>query len=181
MTDKAPRIATNNLTPGVSAGGPLENAIAQFAAAAVRADGIDPILTELVRLRCAQYHDCRLCGSFRVQAALDAGFDESMQKAIASYETADFSPRIKAALRLCDAMIIRPAEIDPALRDELQSHFSNEQITELCVDVMKWSQQKALVALRIEPPASDRHLTQLIFDENGHPVFGEPLPADYAD
>ena len=175
MTDKSPRIPTGDLTPGVSAGGPLENAIAEFAAAAVRAKGIDQIVTELVRLRCAQYHDCRLCGSFRVQEALDAGFDESMQKAIASYETSDFSPRVKAALRLCDAMIMRPGDIDPDLREELHEHFSDAEITEICVDVMKWSQQKSLVALRIEPPASDQNLTQLIFDSDGHPVFGEPL------
>ncbi|MDJ0940350.1 MAG: carboxymuconolactone decarboxylase family protein [Woeseiaceae bacterium] len=175
MSELSPRVATNEFTPGVSAGGPLENAIAEFAAAAVRADGIDPIITELVRLRCAQYHDCRLCGSFRVQAALDAGFEESMQKAIGDYENSDFSPAAKAALGLCDAIIMRPGEFEPGLKQELRMHFSDAQISELCVDVMKWSQQKALVALRIEPPASETHLTQLIFDESGHPVFGEPL------
>jgi hypothetical protein len=175
MTDLNPRVATNELTPDVSTGGPLANAIADFAAAAVRADGIDPIITELVRLRCAQYHDCRLCGSFRVQSALEAGFDESMQRAIGNYENSDFSSAAKAALRLCDAMIMRPGDIDPQLREELRTHFSDAQISELCIDVMKWSQQKALVALRIEPPASETHLTRLIFDDNGHPVFGEPL------
>lgn len=177
MTDKQPRLPTQDLTPGESAGGPLEMAIAEFAAAAVRADAVDPLVTELVRLRCAQYHDCRLCGSFRVQAALDAGFDEAMYKAIGSYETSTFSPRIKAALRLCDAMIMHPARIDAALRAEVREHYSDAQITEICVDVMKWSQQKALVALRIEPPASEQHLTQLMFDGNGHPVVGDPLPA----
>ena len=175
MTDKSPRIPTGELTAGVSAGGPLENAIAEFAAAAVRARGVDPIITELVRLRCAQYHDCRLCGSFRVQEALDAGFDENMQKSIASYESSDFSPAAKAALRLCDAIIMHPGKIDPNLRDELHQYFSNAEITEICVDVMKWSQQKSLVALRIEAPASEVHLTQLIFGSDGHPVFGEPL------
>lgn len=175
MSEKTPRIPTDQLTPSISAGGPLETGIAEFAAAAVRAEEVDPIITELVRLRCAQYHDCRLCGSFRVQAALDAGFDESMQKAIATHERSDFSPAAKAALRLCDAMIMHPDDVSSELRDELHKHFTNSQITELCVDVMKWSQQKSLVALRIEPPASKEHLTQLIFDENGHPVFGSPL------
>ncbi|MEM7280710.1 MAG: carboxymuconolactone decarboxylase family protein [Pseudomonadota bacterium] len=175
MTDKRPRIPTEELIPGVSAGGAIENSIAQFAAAAVRAKDIDPIITELVRLRCAQYHDCRLCGSFRVQEALDAGFDEAMQKAVATHEKSDFSPAAKVALRLCDAMIMSPGDIDDGLRRDLRTHFSNEQVAELCVDVMKWSQQKSLVALRIEPPASTEYLTQLIFDKNGDPVFGEPL------
>jgi hypothetical protein len=172
-----PRVPTDEFTPGVSAGGPLETAIADFAAAAVRARNVDPIITECVRLRCAQYHDCRICGSLRVQEALDAGFDEAMYRAIANHENSAFDPSIKAALMLCDAMIMRPDRIEPALRDELRAHFSDAQIVEICVDVMKWSQQKALVALRIEPPASEEHLTQLIFGEDGHPVFGDPLPA----
>ena len=178
MTEKTPRLPTQDLTPGVSAGGPLENAMAALAAAAVRADAVDPLVTELVRLRCAQYHDCRLCGSLRVQEALDAGFDEAMHKAIGSYASSDFSPRIKAALRLCDAMIMHPGKIDAAVKAEVQAHFTDVQITEICVDVMKWSQQKALVALRIEPPVSEQHLTQLVFDGDGHPVVGNPLPAE---
>ena len=177
MSDKTPRIPTEQLTPGVSAGGAIETAIADFAAAAVRADAVDPVITELVRLRCAQVHDCRLCGSFRVQAALDAGFDESMQKAIATYESSDFSDAAKAALSLCDAMIMHPGSISESLRNTVREHLSDAQIVEICVDVMKWSQQKSLVALRIEPPASDQHLTQLIFGKDGHPVFGEPLHA----
>lgn len=177
MTDKNPRLPADDLTPGVSANGPLDTAIADFAAAAMRARGLDPLVTELVRLRCAQYHDCRLCGSFRVKEALEAGFDESMHKAIAAHESSDFDPTIKAALRLTDAMIMHPGRIEPSLRAELEKHFTDAQIIEICVDVMKWSQQKALVALRIEPPASDQHLTELIFDDDGQPVVGEPLAA----
>ncbi len=175
MSTHQPRIQTDLLTPGVSAGGALETAIAGFAAAAVRADRIDPITTELVRLRCAQYHDCRLCGSFRVQAALDAGFDEAMQKKIGHYEASDFSDQAKAALRLTDAMIMNPGNIDPDLRSSIREQLDDAQIVEICVDVMKWSQQKSLVATRIEAPASEEHLSQLIFDDNGDPVFGEPL------
>lgn len=36
----------------------LHMALMRFAAAAVRLDNVDPITTELVRLRCATYHDC---------------------------------------------------------------------------------------------------------------------------
>ncbi|MEM7094457.1 MAG: hypothetical protein AAF567_15755 [Actinomycetota bacterium] len=37
---------------------PLQMALLRFAAAAVRNDAIDPVTTELVRMRCASYHDC---------------------------------------------------------------------------------------------------------------------------
>jgi len=174
MSGQTERLARERLTKGVSIGGPLERAIADFAAAVVRARGVDPLISELVRLRCAQIHDCRLCGSLRAREALDAGFDEDMQRRIARYESAGFSPEAVAALKLCDAIILRPAWADDALRGELRRHFSDAQIAELCLDVMKWSQQKALVALRIEPPVAES-LTELRFDDAGHPLFGGPL------
>ncbi|MGA9276601.1 hypothetical protein [Ilumatobacter sp.] len=49
-------------TPRVAAGtrgdSDLSGALMQYAAAAVRNDTVDPVTTELVRLRCATYHDC---------------------------------------------------------------------------------------------------------------------------
>lgn len=36
----------------------LHRALADWQAAVVRLDGIDPTTTELVRLRCASHHDC---------------------------------------------------------------------------------------------------------------------------
>lgn len=36
----------------------LRAALMEYAAAAVRNDAVDPVTTELVRLRCATYHDC---------------------------------------------------------------------------------------------------------------------------
>ena len=50
---RTPRIA-----PGTRFDPALSTALREFAAAAVRNDAIDPVTTELVRLRCATYHDC---------------------------------------------------------------------------------------------------------------------------
>ncbi|MCW2615321.1 MAG: hypothetical protein JWN08_2315 [Frankiales bacterium] len=36
----------------------LLDALRGFAAATVRLGDVDPVTTELVRLRCARYHDC---------------------------------------------------------------------------------------------------------------------------
>jgi alkylhydroperoxidase family enzyme len=168
MTSHQPRLAADELTPGVAQNGPLDRGIAEFAASVVNAKSVDPLITELVRLRCAQIHDCRLCGSLRNQEALDQGFDETMQKKIARYESSDFSPEIVAALQLCDAMILSPASADAALKEKLQQYFSAQQVSEICLDVMKWSQQKALVALRMEAPTSDS-ISILFFDEQGNP------------
>lgn len=46
------------IDPSVRGDAPLRRALGDFAAAAVRNDEVDPITTELVRLRCAAYHDC---------------------------------------------------------------------------------------------------------------------------
>lgn len=178
MTDVGPRIDFAQLTAGVSANGPLEQAIGRFAGAALRATAVDPVITEIVRLRCAQIHDCRLCGSLRIQDALDQGFDESMQRKIASYESSDFSPAVIAALRLCDAIILLPSSADSGLKSELARHFSQQQIAEICFDVVKWSQQKPLVALRLDNPSWSEP-TALTFTDAGEPVFGGPAyPSD---
>ena len=173
MTGMQPRLPSHELTQGVSVNGPLEKAIATFAAAAVRANSVGPVMTELVRLRCAQVHDCRLCGSLRNQDALDRGFVESMQRKIGAYESSDFGPDIIAALRLCDAIILSPSFADEALKLELEKYFSATQIAEICLDVVKWSQQKALVALRTEAAPWDT-TNILFFDESGNPGFGGP-------
>ncbi len=55
MTARTPTARVADRTRG---DGGLSTALMRFAAAAVRNDAVDPITTELVRLRCATYHDC---------------------------------------------------------------------------------------------------------------------------
>jgi hypothetical protein len=155
-------------------GTPLDYAINTFAASTMRLDALDPIVTELVRLKCARYHDCRLCQSLRLGAALDAGLDETMADKIDRFELSDLDERIKVALRLTDAMIIAPGSVDTTLAEQVREWFSPQQIMELALDIMKWGQQKAQVSLRIEvPPRGELSLLQ--FDEAGDAVLGEAL------
>ena len=49
---------TSRVAPGTRGDASLAVALMEFAAAAVRNEGNDPVTTELVRLRCATYHDC---------------------------------------------------------------------------------------------------------------------------
>ncbi len=51
-TSRSPRVAP------VGGDATMMGALMEFAAAAVRNDAVDPVTTELVRLRCATYHDC---------------------------------------------------------------------------------------------------------------------------
>lgn len=43
---------------GVNAAQALREALGGWQAAVVRLDSVDPVTTELVRLRCANHHDC---------------------------------------------------------------------------------------------------------------------------
>ena len=79
-----------------------------------------------------------------------------------------------AALRLVDAIILTPGEADDELAAELHRHFTDAQIAELCLDVVKWSHQKVLVALRLEKPPWDER-TVLSFDAEGDAVIGGPV------
>jgi alkylhydroperoxidase family enzyme len=113
-------------------------------------------------------HDCRFCSSVRFDQAVAKGLDEDMTAKIARYESSDLGPAAIAALRLCDSIILAPAVVaDAELAGELRRHFTEEQIAELCLHVMKWSQQKVFVALRMEAPPAE--LSRLSFGADGQP------------
>ena len=170
MSELPPRLPIDD---GVTAGiaDVLAEAMESFAAAAMRAGAVDPVTTELVRLRCAGYHDCRICASLRLEDAREAGVDEDMTAKVARYETSDLPERAKIALRLADAVIIHRGAADLELARDLRRHFSREQIAELLLDVIKWSRQKERVALRLEAPSWEGTNT-LRFDDNGDHVLG---------
>lgn len=166
--------------PGPGYDTPLDHAVADFAAATMRLRALDPVVTEVVRLKCAQYHDCRQCQSLRLGEAVKAGVDEKMTAKIDRFEYSDLDERLKVALRFTEATIMLPSFLTPELIRDVRHHFTPPQIVELSLDVMKWSQQKPQVSLRIEAPKADG-LTVMGFDEHGDFVRGGPLmPSDIA-
>jgi hypothetical protein len=50
---------TARISVGIVAARPLRAALGAWQAAVVRLSEVGPVTTELVRLRCARYHDCR--------------------------------------------------------------------------------------------------------------------------
>ena len=50
--------------------------------AVVRYGLLDAVTTELVRLRCARQHDCRICQTLRLADAAHAGVDDRAERAI---------------------------------------------------------------------------------------------------
>ena len=61
----------------------------------------------------------------------------------------------------------QPNAITEELLMELRSFFSDDQLIELTLDVMKWNYQKVSVALGTDREIRDGELSELHFDENG--------------
>ena len=143
-----------------SDGGDRWTAIDELQRAIARLDAVDPVTTELVRLRGARQHQCRLCQSLRSRSALAAGADESTFDAVDDPVGSDLTAAQKAALALTDALIWTPSSVPTDVRD----HFSDGQVVELVLDVARNAQNKIAVALA----ADDPHVTEgvEIYDVN---------------
>jgi alkylhydroperoxidase family enzyme len=153
----------------------LAAALGELHASAARCSELDPVTTELVRLRCATWHNCRICKSLRTVIDGERAVDETLAAKVIDYENSDLEEGQKAALRLADAFMTAPARIADELRAEVLQHFTDAQVTEILLDIIAWTQQKPLVALALDLPADDSALTGITFDEAGHYVIGGTL------
>ena len=112
-----------------------------------RLDGLDPVVTELVRLRGARQHQCRLCASRRSVAAVDAGADDTAFAAVDDYLASDLPEATKTALALTDAMIWTPYAVPEQLVAAAEEHLEPEQVVEVILDVTRNATNKIAVAL----------------------------------
>ena len=91
-----------------------------------------------------------------------------MAAKVERYEGSDLAEPHKAALRLADALMTQPGDITAALAAQLREHFTEAQILELTLDVMKWNYQKVPVALGTDDDVRPGELTDLVFDADGN-------------
>jgi hypothetical protein len=140
-------------------------------------DQMDPLTTELVRLRVARHHNCRLCKSLRTRAAMNAGGDESVYDKVESFADSDLDDRQKTALAITEAIIIRPDSLDDAVVRRAREHFTDAQLVELVLDVMRNSANKVAVAFGADAPNVSEGLQAYDIGPDGDMVMGEPLAA----
>ena len=62
----------------------------------------------------------------------------------------------------------QPAQLTDEQIRELRAHFSERQLVELTLDVMKWNYQKVAVASGTDREFRPGELVDLEFDANGH-------------
>jgi alkylhydroperoxidase family enzyme len=148
-------VVFNHLLPGVA-----------------RLRSLDPVTTEVVRLRGAIAHNCRLCKSLRDSAALDSGGSESLYDDIERYtDSPSLTDGHKAALCYTDALIWSPSRIEAAVAADVLQHFSPAQARELTLDVMRNASNKIAVALRADAPRVEQGTSLYTIDADGQPVY----------
>jgi alkylhydroperoxidase family enzyme len=150
---------------------PIGALLNDFVPAVARLRALDPVTTEVVRLRGAAQHNCRLCKSRREGNALDAGGSESLYGDIESYETSErLTDRQKAALRYVDALIWTPSRISPEVVAGVRKHFTEDEAFELTLDVMRNACNKIMVALGADAPQVSEGTELFRVDADGQTV-----------
>jgi alkylhydroperoxidase family enzyme len=143
-----------------------------FLPAVARMRALDPVTSELVRLRGAAQHNCRLCKSLREGTALDAGGSETLYSDIERYETSKLlDERAKAALRYTDALIWTPAHLVADVAAEVRARFSEAEAVELTFDVMRNASNKVAVSLGADAAHVEYGTERYLLDADGQTVF----------
>jgi alkylhydroperoxidase family enzyme len=143
-----------------------------FLPAVARLRDLDALTSEVVRLRGAAQHNCRLCKSLRETTALDAGGSETLYGDIEHFEASGrLTDRQKAALRYVDALIWSPSRVDRGIAAGVRAHFSDAEAVELTFDVMRNASNKVAVALAGDAPRVENSTEQYLLDADGQTVF----------
>jgi alkylhydroperoxidase family enzyme len=133
---------------------------------------LDALTAEVVRLRGATQHNCRLCKSLRETTALNAGGTETLYGDIERFEAStQLTERQKAALRYADALIWSPSRIEAGVADAVRAHFSDAEAVELTLDVMRNASNKVAVALAGDAPRVEHGTEEYLLDVDGQTVF----------
>jgi alkylhydroperoxidase family enzyme len=143
-------------------------------------DALDPVTTELIRLRGARAHNCRICQSRREVAAINRGADEGTFDKIDLYETSDLDERFKVALRLTDAVIWQPASYPDGLAEQVRATFSPEETIEMVLDLVRNAANKVAVALQADQPLVPVGVEYFSVERDGTLAYGLPAPVGAA-
>lgn len=99
----------------------------------ITAQGFDPLLRHLVKLRASQINGCAFCVKMHIREAREDGeTDERLDRVVVWAHVDDFSEREKAALAWTEALtyLDRGADHGP-LKARLAEHFSDPEIATL--------------------------------------------------
>jgi hypothetical protein len=121
----------------------------RFLVEVAKLPSLDPVTSELVRLRGARAHDCRLCQSRRNVSAIDlAGrsdlFDDKDPSGISHAQA--------LALQIVDVFVWQPMQWPPGLGEQVVDALGPTAATELILDLVRNAANKIAVAFNADDP-----------------------------
>ncbi len=121
----------------------------RFLLEVAKLSALDPVTSELVRLRGARAHDCRLCQSRRSVRAIDlAGgsdlFDDRDPSGISDAQA--------LALQVVDIFVWQPIRWPPGLGEQVVEALGPAAATELTLDIVRNAANKIAVAFDADDP-----------------------------
>jgi alkylhydroperoxidase family enzyme len=125
--------------------GDLWAALEEFMRLVALDTALDPVTTELVRLRGARAHDCRICQSRLSLRAVESAGDDALFDA--DIDDAALTDRQRTALALADAIIWQPTAIDDGIVARVHRDLSDAEIVEIVLDLVRNATNKIAVSL----------------------------------
>ncbi len=121
----------------------------RFLIEVAKLSALDPVTSELVRLRGARAHDCRLCQSRRSVSAIDlAGGSDLFD----DRDPSDISVAQALALQVVDAFVWQPIQWPPGLGEQVVDALGPAAATELTLDIVRNAANKIAVAFDADDP-----------------------------
>jgi AhpD family alkylhydroperoxidase len=121
------------------------------------AEGVDPHLAELVRMRASQLNGCGYCLDQHSLDAREKGEREHRLYALSAWrETPYFTARERAALALTEAMTLLPGGVSDEVYDAAAGQFAADELGSLIgliVTINAWN--RIGVGTRLSPPVHD--------------------------
>jgi hypothetical protein len=79
----------------------------------------------------------------------------------------------RLAVVMADALMTRPSDIDDATVEGLRQHFSNDQLVEMTLKVLKFNIQKVLVALGTHATIGPEQINKVRWNQLGTYVVAD--------
>ena len=106
----------------------------------------------------------------RLAVAREHGLTEEIAQMALSND-AELDRQHSLAIRFATDLMTQPDAISEELLEGLREFFTDEQLIELSLDVMKWNYQKVSVALGTDKEVREGELSELHFNEKGQWSF----------
>ena len=139
-------------TPAAKIAIPVE--LTRLAGIPIASDGsfqIDPVVHECIRLFNANYQGCEYCLNARAAGAVQAGLDEELVSKLTRFESSDLPEKIKAALRIANALSSGPTTLTQTLWDGARRFFSEREVVDLVLLSGFTTGSKVTITLGLDP------------------------------